>query len=177
MTSLYSPPSRNYPQALPNRWRFEDGTVRTDLQTLSDSELNALDWHGPITMPEDIPNTSYFTHNYTWNRDTLVFDTQEISSWEKEQRVDYQKFWDMLLDTDAYTRIKSSASTTLSINTTVSEFIALFTDAKMGHANVAKVQQSLNDVLSSITFPSAELTQIQTAFTRSGMFAAYTLPE
>ena len=50
MNFLYSPPSGDYPQELPDRWRFGDGTVRTDLRILSNLELAALGWTGPITM-------------------------------------------------------------------------------------------------------------------------------
>ena len=175
MSNLYSPPSRNYPQELPDRWRFEDGTVRTDLQSLSDSDLLALGWNGPITMPENISDTSYYTHDYTWNSGTLSFDSVEVDEYEKKRRVNYQLFWDQLLETNAYTRIKTESSTTLSVNTTISEFIALFSDAKSGNANVTHIQQSLTDVLTAISFTSDELAQIQTAFTNSGMFAVYTL--
>lgn len=48
---LYSPPNSGYPQELPDRWRFEDGTVRTDLKSLSDTELRQLNWLGPINTP------------------------------------------------------------------------------------------------------------------------------
>ena len=40
--SVYSSPDKGYPQELPDRWKFADGTVRTDLKTLSDDELNAI---------------------------------------------------------------------------------------------------------------------------------------
>ena len=48
---LYSPPNSGYPQELPDRWRFEDGTVRTDLKSLSDAQLKSLNWLGPIYIP------------------------------------------------------------------------------------------------------------------------------
>ena len=48
---LYSPPNSGHPQELPERWRFEDGTVRTDLKSLSDSQLKQLNWIGPIYIP------------------------------------------------------------------------------------------------------------------------------
>jgi hypothetical protein len=49
MYFLYSPPSGDYPQELPDRWRFGDGTVRTDLQSLTNAELGALGWSGPVS--------------------------------------------------------------------------------------------------------------------------------
>jgi hypothetical protein len=50
--NLYSPPNKGYPQELPDRWRFDDGTVRTDLKLLSNQQLAALDWIGPIEIPK-----------------------------------------------------------------------------------------------------------------------------
>lgn len=171
----YSPPSRNYPQELPDYWRFEDGTVRRDLQTLTDAELEALDWHGPITMPEDIANTSRFTHNYTWNSDTLSFDVEEVDQYEKQRRVDYRRFWSGLLGTTAYATIKAEASTSLAVNAIVTEFISLLSDAKSGNASVSNIQQSLSDILSNVTLTTEELAEIQEVFISSGMFAVYTL--
>lgn len=48
--NLYSPPTGNHPQELPDRWKFADGSVRTDLRALSNQELASLDWIGPITQ-------------------------------------------------------------------------------------------------------------------------------
>ena len=174
--ALYSPPSRNYPQELPDYWRFENGTVHTDLQTLTNTELKKLGWHGPITMPEDIANTSRFTHNYTWNSDTLSFDVEEVDQYEKQRRVDYRGFWNQLINgSGAYEKIKSSAKTSLEANTLATEFIALISDAKSGNANVEKIQAVLTEILSTITFTTKELSEIQSIFISSGMFAVYTL--
>lgn len=194
MSKLYSPPGKNYPQELPNYWKFDDGTVRTDLQTLSDAELESLGWHGPIKMPEEIENTSHFTHNYAWNSDTLSFDVEEVDQDEKKKRVDYKRFWNFLLNgvniesTDengnpmlistngiAYKKIKNTAKVSLEVNVLATELIALLSDAKFGNANVEKIQEVLLEILSSISFTAEELAEIQLAFTESGMFAVYTL--
>ena len=50
--NLYSPPNGDHPQELPDRWRFADGTVRTDLKSLTNAELLLLYWTGPITQPQ-----------------------------------------------------------------------------------------------------------------------------
>jgi len=50
--NLYSPPSGGHPQELPDRWKFADGTVRTDLKLLSNADLLSLGWVGPITTPQ-----------------------------------------------------------------------------------------------------------------------------
>ena len=51
MEKLYSTPLGGAPQELPPYWRFEDGTVRTDLPNLNDAELAELGWIGPIQNP------------------------------------------------------------------------------------------------------------------------------
>jgi hypothetical protein len=194
MSKLYSPPSRNYPQELPDYWKFEDGTIRTDLQELSDEELEALGWHGPITMPEDIEGTSYYTHDYIWNRETLSFVVVEVDEYTKQRRVNYKQFWNFLVngvsigDIDengepivattggiAYQKIKDTAKVSLEVNVIATEFIALLSDAKSGDANIEKIQGVLLEILSTISFTAEELAEIQQAFTESGMFSVYTL--
>jgi len=170
----YSPPSRNYPQELPDYWRFEDGTIRRDLPELSDKELTELGWHGPIQMPPT-PGTSYFTHNYEWNSETLSFDATEVDEYEKQRRVDYQQFWNGLINTSAYIKIKETASQSLLANTLATEFIALMSDAKNNHANVEKIQESITNIFTNINFTEEELAEIQNVFANSGMSAVYTL--
>lgn len=48
---LYSPPNNGFPQELPDRWRFDNGEVYTNLKSLTDHELSLLDWVGPIKYP------------------------------------------------------------------------------------------------------------------------------
>jgi len=51
MTKYYCPPSGGHPQELPDYWKFFNGVVRRDLQTLSDTELNLWGWEGPFSYP------------------------------------------------------------------------------------------------------------------------------
>lgn len=172
---MFSPPNGNHPQIIPDRWRENPGDeIRTDLPELTDEELNALGWKGPIQMPPT-PGTSYYTHNYEWNTETREFDAIELDEFEKKNRVNYQKFWDELIQTSAYLTIKSSASQSLAVNTVATEFIALISDAKNSHANVEKIQEVLLDIMFNISFTSEELEEIESAFNESGMFAVYTL--
>ena len=171
----YSPPNGNDPQTIPDLWRPSPGEeVRTDLPDLTDAELNALDWKGPIQMPP-FAGTSYFTHDHQWNKETREYDATEVTEYEKQRRVQYQQFWDKLLNTGAYTTIKTASTQSLQANTLATEFIALMSDAKGGKANVEKIQQILTEIVSGIPFTPEELAEIQEAFTQSGMFAAYIL--
>ena len=171
----YSPPNGNDPQTIPDLWRPAPGEeIRTDLPDLTDAELNALGWKGPIQMPP-FAGTSYFTHDHQWNKETREYDATEIQEYEKQKRVQYQQFWDKLLNTGAYTTIKTASTQSLQANTLATEFIALMSDAKRGQANIVKIQEVLTDIISGIAFNAEELAEIQTAFTQSGMFAIYTL--
>ena len=171
----YSPPNGNDPQTIPDLWRPAPGEeIRTDLPDLTDAELNALDWKGPIQMPP-FAGTSYFTHDHQWNKETREYDATEVTEYEKQRRVQYQQFWDKLLNTNAYTTIKTASTQSLEANTLATEFIALMSDAKGGKANIEKIQQVLTEIVFGITFTPEELGEIQEAFTQSGMFAVYTL--
>jgi hypothetical protein len=172
---MFSPPNGNDPQMLPDYWRSAPGEpVRTDLPDLTDAELNAIDWKGPIAMPP-LEGTSYFTHSYQWNTETREYDATELDEFEKKRRINYQQFWDLLLNTGAYTTIKTASTQSLQANTLATEFIALMSDAKRDQANIAKIQEVLTEIVSGIAFTAEELAEIQTAFTQSGMFAIYTL--
>jgi hypothetical protein len=172
---MFSPPNGNDPQTLPDYWRSAPGEpVRTDLPDLTDAELNAIGWKGPIAMPP-LEGTSYFTHSYQWNTETREYDATELDEYQKRRQVNYQQFWDLLLDTGAYTTIKSVSAQSLQANTLATEFIALMSDAKRGQANIEKIQQILTEIVSGIPFTPEELEEIQEAFTESGMFAVYTL--
>lgn len=172
---MFSPPNGNAPQIIPDRWRENPGDeIKTDLPELTNEELNALGWKGPIQMPPT-PGTSYYTHNYEWNTETREFDATELDEFQKRDRVDYQQFWDELIQTSAYLTIKASASQSLGVNTVATEFIALISDAKNSHANVEKIQEVLLDIMTNISFTAEELEEIESVFNESGMFAVYTL--
>ena len=198
--ALYSPPNRSYPQEIPNYWRFEDGTVRTDLQTLTDAELEALGWHGPITMPDDIPNTSQRTHSYTWNSNTLSFDVKELD----KDMIDYGYFWRLLVngvdvgdlddpdlvaisnfdgghphmggtDAIAYKKIKEIAKTSLEVNVLVTEFISLIFDARLGNIDAKNIQKTISEIMNLVSFNEAELLELRKIFSVTNMDIKYTL--
>jgi len=174
---LFSPPNGNEPQEIPDRWRDAPGEpVRTDLRDLTDEELNDLGWMGPIQRPHiSNPGTSYFTHTYVWDRETRQYNAFEISEDKRRSDVKYQVFWDQLIETNAYGRIKSTASQSLLANTIATEFIALISDAKNNHANVTKIQEVLLEIMENIPFTEDELGEIADVFSVSNMLGVYTL--
>jgi hypothetical protein len=172
---MYSPPNGNDPQILPDMWKSSpDDETTIDLAELTDEELNALGWKGPIQMPP-LPGTSYFTHDYQWNKQTREYDATEAPEHDRKNRVQYQQFWERLLNTTAYLTIKTASTQSLQANTLATEFIVLMSDARKGQINESKIQEILFEILENIEFTTEELEEIKEAFTESGMFIVYTL--
>ena len=67
MKKHYCPPTGDTPQWLPDYCRFENGTIRRDLQTLDDEELHVWGWEGPFYEPvakRVIKNTEELSTEY-----------------------------------------------------------------------------------------------------------------
>lgn len=83
---LYSPPSGDSPQALPDYWRFGNNVVRRDLREIDDSELNLWGWEGPFVSPvakitiEDNELLNNERREELSNDSEFVFD-EESNSW------------------------------------------------------------------------------------------------
>lgn len=167
-------PNGAYPQQLPDYWKFEDGTIRTDLPELSDQELEELGWYGPITLPP-FEGTTGYTHEFNWNKQTFTFDVRERDIDEVSRIVGYRRFWDQFIETNAYVNIRNLAIHSLEINVYCTEFIALLSDAKMGHINRQKIQESITNIFSNVTFTDEEIEEIQEIFVSTGMCHCYTL--
>ena len=147
---MYSPPNGNHPQTLPDLWRDGDDIVRDDLPSLTDEQLNDLGWKGPIQMPP-LSGTSFFTHTYEWNSETREWASFELSTLDKEKNVEYEKFWDLFIDTDFYNKLKTTASTKLATNVLYTEFIALLDDAFTAD-EIAKLQGILESTGMSVFY-------------------------
>lgn len=167
----------DFPQELPSRWKFSDGTIHTNLSELDDLELEKLGWYGPIAMPP-LEGTSYYTHRYEWDSDTKSFTPIELDIFEKEKAVNYTKFWDELTknDTISWNKVKSTSRVDLSANTEMTEFISHIMDGKNGSLQKRHLQESLNSLFSVVTFTSEELQEFTEIFNSSGLNSIYTIP-
>lgn len=173
---MWSPPNRAAPQMLPDRWRDNPSdAIVTDLPDKTDDELVALGWL-KVDMPSYATNgAAFFSNSYSWNISTRTYDATELDEVRKNSNVNYDGFWNLLLDTDVYVTMKTASSTSLAANTLLTEFIALLDDAKRGGANTTKIQASITGILAGITFSTDELAELKTLFDSTGMSAVYTL--
>lgn len=67
--NLYSPPGGEYPQELPDRWRFPSGMIMNNLQLLTNQQLRSIDWIGPIQIPtpHDIGDDGNIAETYDYD--------------------------------------------------------------------------------------------------------------
>jgi hypothetical protein len=96
-TELYSTPLGGAPQELPPYWRFEDGTIRTDLPKLSNAELAELGWIGPIQTPikrqvkfkkdleeEELQYYELFNDQYEYNQEN---ESWSLKGWDYDPEI------------------------------------------------------------------------------------------
>jgi hypothetical protein len=171
------------PQSLPNRVRLADGSTRTSLDQLTPSDLLSLGFTGPYTQP---PYNSA-TEKVIWSPEDLQYQiiplSQEeldaLAAQELQNRINsisYLGFWNALIQSPIYNKLRLAAAQDLSANTFCTELIALFSDAKNGNPNTQVIQHYLNILFFVFDFTPQERTEIETLMNASNMSALYTLP-
>jgi len=171
---MYSPPNGASPQMLPIIWIDKSGEepiIYDNLPELSDEELAELGWTGPI---EDV-EWDYFTQDKLWIREDKNWRVEEILQENKKDRVDYEQFWNRLVSTNAYAKIKTLSRQSLEVNTIATEFIGLILTLSTLPEKISKVQEALNDIMNNVEFTSNEFIEIENAFIMAGMYSVYTL--
>ena len=88
---------------------------------------------------------------------------------------DYLAFWDALMVSTVYASIRTQSMASLPMNTLATELIALIGDAKAGRANEVAIQASMAAILTTGTFTTAQLTELQTALVAGHLEGIYTL--
>lgn len=180
---MWSPPDRSAPAMLPDYWRASsEDEIRTDIPDLTDDELNALGFVKVDNVTTEQFAPYEYTHTLVWDSSSRSYTFVEITDEdEKKFNVQYIKFWEGLLETDVYARMKTEASSSLPANTLLTEFISLLNDAKSyqlynyDKINESRIQASISAIVSGLSLTSTEITELQTLFNSTGMGAVYTL--
>lgn len=170
------------PSALPYRIRLDNGETRTSLNELSDLELNSIGFSGPFTKPNFDPNTEKL--EWDGNEYSVITLTEEekikIQDSENERRkreVNFNLFWDYLINSKFYKKIRSFSVESIKANTICTEFLALLTDAKFGIPNLSKIQEYLNIILVSVSFSEEDYIEIYDIFDKSNLKYVLTIPD
>lgn len=180
---LYSYQSQE-PRLLPNRIRLSDGFTRTSLNELSSSELLSLGFTGPYTKP----SYDASIEKVIWSSEDLQYQIIPLSQSELDaiaaqqlqnriNNISYLNFWNDLIQSPIYNKLRLAAAQDLSANTFCTELIALFSDAKNGNPNTQAIQHYLNVLFFIFNFTSQERTEIQNLLTIHDLVALYTIPD
>jgi len=90
-------------------------------------------------------------------------------------RCNYQVFWDGLLISTAYQKIRGQACLDLSLNVACTEFMAAMSDAKSGRANKDALQACINFVIAGATLDETDLQELQQLLVAADMNNVYSL--
>jgi hypothetical protein len=183
--NLYSYKNQE-PSPLPFRVILDSGETRTSLSELSSEELNELGFDGPITVPtfnEETQKlswngTEYLVVDYTQEELDLIAGMKEsIAVNEKRQNLNYVLFWNELIKTNLYKRIRISASQSLSANTICTEIISIFCDAKSGNPNEGEIQKYIS-ILFLVFDPTLdEVEELKLCMNNSNLSTVFNLPD
>jgi len=157
-----------FPEELSHNWRSPGGEW-LNLRTMTDEDLAEIGWF-PVVSPEYNQNT----HRLEWNESTKSYDIVELPEPTPEP-ADYIKFWDLLLQSLSYTKLKEESKVSVEINALGTEFLILLADAKFGNVKQEAIQNSINEILSAEVFELEELAELQSIFSQSNLDQHYTL--
>ena len=89
---------------------------------------------------------------------------------------DYVAFWNGLIQTPYYGKVKTEAGITLTTNVIATEFIALFSDAKSGRTVLtAAIQASLDELTAAVTADATDQSDLNALLVSSNLDSTYTL--
>ena len=131
------------PKELPFKIRLNDGTTRACLNELSSKQLNDLGFIGPIKKPK----YNEKTHKIKWdgeNYQILNLNEDEKEKNKIDKKPDYGLFWEKLIETSVYKKIRKQSLKCIIKNTIYIELLFLFSEAKLGFSNEILIQKYIN---------------------------------
>lgn len=180
MTHYYYSYNGELPAELPSRFRLDDGSTKTSLDTLTIEELNDLGFTGPFTEPEYDSNT----HRIKWDGtqyQIIGLNLEEIENKisenlsDKIKYIDYNQFWSRFLGTKAYKKIKAESMQTLEANTIFTELTSIFSMAAIGFVEVNKIDHIFRILALCFKFTVEEIDELKNVMCDSLMDLRYTL--
>lgn len=170
------------PSDLPFRIRLDDGSTRTSLNKLSDNELKSLGFIGPITKPE-FDDT---IQKIVWNGneyEIIELNEKEIEEKKSEDRIkniqniNYNLFWQKLIESSFYRKLRSAASQSLGANTLCTELMIIFSEAKTKKANIGMIQEYINILFFNFQFSDEEIQELKSIMEETDLSSIYSLPD
>jgi hypothetical protein len=183
--SLYSYKGQE-PTTLPLRIRLDDGSTRTSLNELSVEELKDFGFFGPISKPEYDEDTQKIEWDgsvykiITLTDEEIVqrvADKESDTYTQKLKNIDYNLFWQKLVNSSIYKKLRGASLQSLTANTLCTELISIFGDAKAGKVNVEMIQRYINILFFNFKFTQEEIEQLKEFMDETNLIVQYTLPD
>jgi len=170
---LYSYKGKS-PEVLPFRIRLDSGETKTNLNAFSDEKLSFFGFSGPFY----IPDVNEETQTYFWNGSSYeVRDLTENEIREyKERNIDYNKFWENFIESNLYNKIRSASLENNVLSIAFSEFISLFSDARLGTIKVEKIQKYINILFLVLPINSDDSEELSNCLKIGNLDVVYLVP-
>jgi hypothetical protein len=174
------------PEELPFRIRLDDGSTRTSLNELSIEDLESFGFVGPIIKPK----YDELTQKIEWNGGAYeiidlteeeivrIYGEKEAEENKKKlELMDYNLFWELLIGSGVYKKLRAAAAQSLVANTICTELIALFSDAKVGRVNKLSIQKYMDILVLNFEFTAEEVEELQKIMDKTNLSLDYTLSD
>lgn len=149
-------------------------TQRTYYSTVDGSTVvNTDPLNAPAATTEVVPPSfDPVTETLTWDGSAWLVEAIPTP----DPVLDYVGFWNGLIATAYYGKVKTEAGITLTTNVTATEFIALFGDAKSGRTVLtAAIQASFDDLLAAVTADATDQSDLSGLLASTNLDTLYTL--
>jgi hypothetical protein len=142
-------------------------------QLLSDGSIaHFLEDGGRQQLPPENNGTAAWAEYQAW---LSAGNTPEPAPPPPPPGPDYLAFWDALLVSNVYQTIRAQALTNAAVLVACTEFIAAFSDAKVGRPNVPAIQACINNLMQAGTFTPEELGELQGLLVYANLQDLFTL--
>lgn len=170
------------PSSLPLRIRLDDGTTRTSLEELSANDLKDIGFIGPITKPlidENIEKIEWSNGEYQviqLTEEEITIRNKQKNN-EKLKNIDYSVFWELVISSSFYKKIRLYSTQSNLVNVICTEMIGIFSDAKGGSVNMELIQKYINIIFLNVDFLPEEVQELQSFMDMANLSAQYIIPD
>lgn len=155
-------PNTSFPASLPH-------SVLSDYDIYEVTENEKPNYN---SLTQTIYKGTPYILNGSWVVDWLI---RNLTTEELYGKINYNEFWNALIQNPIYQTIKQQASQSLPINVICTEFISLMSEAKMGLANPILIQTSMNELINSLTLTNTERNSLITLLENGNMNLVYSV--
>ena len=166
------------PKILPERIRLDNGETRTSLSELSVEDLETLGFVA-AEMPEleadkNVEKIEWDGSNYVVRN--LTEEELHEAKVQKISNIDYDSFWNGLIETKFYRKIRSLSKNSFQINTIYIEFANSFNDAKLGSLNANEIQKYFDIIFLNVEFSDTEVKELEDVMKANNLHLSYNIP-